>query len=224
LNDEPSADERRRVERRRARRRRELRRRRRRSRLGVAAILLGLALAGGSLRDWLRPLPGDPAVANASTSEAIRSFLRRGRPVRIAIPAIRVSAPIVPLGLNPDGTLAVPADFGVAGWYVGSSTPGARGPAVIVGHLDSTRGPAVFYRLRSLRRGERVTVRLAGGAERHFVVLGVIEYAKARFPTRAVYGPAARPSLRLVTCGGPFDFATHHYRDNVVVYARLTRV
>ncbi|MEO8289725.1 MAG: class F sortase [Gaiellaceae bacterium] len=144
----------------------------------------------------------------------------RDRPVRIEIPSIRVSAPVVPLGLNADRTLAVPSDFNDAGWYVGSSSPGSPGAAVIVGHLDSYRGPAVFYRLRSLTAGARLTVQLVGGSRRAFVVERVRKYSKARFPTQAVYGATTEPSLRLITCGGPFDVSKGHYLDNVVVFAR----
>jgi len=138
----------------------------------------------------------------------------------VIIPAIGVSAPIVDLGLNPDGALEVPPPgFLEAGWYAGSSVPGERGPAVIVGHVDSRSGPAVFYRLRELTPGATVAVRVSGEGLRPFVVTDVAEYPKSAFPTEAVYGPTSRPTLRLITCGGTFDFSTGHYVDNVVVFA-----
>jgi len=141
------------------------------------------------------------------------------RPVRIIIPTIGVSAPIEDLALNPDGSLEVPSGFSEAGWYVGSSVPGAAGPAVIVGHVDSRSGPAVFYLLRELTPGAVVDVRVWGKGLRRFIVTRVAEYPKSAFPTEAVYGSTSRPTVRLITCGGSFDFSTGHYVDNVVVYA-----
>jgi hypothetical protein len=140
-------------------------------------------------------------------------------PVRIIIPVIGVSAPIVDLALNPDGSLEVPSGFLEAGWYAGSSVPGAAGPAVIVGHVDSRSGPAVFYLLRELTPRATIDVRVRGKGLRRFIVARVAEYPKSAFPTEAVYGPTSRPTLRLITCGGSFDFSTGHYIDNVVVYA-----
>jgi Sortase domain len=194
-------------------------RRRRGSRWSaVATAVVGGVLVGGSIAAWTRPVPG--GIRTDGANEGVRSFPGRDRPIHIEIPSIRVSAAIVSLGLNADRTLEVPSDFHHAGWYVGSSTPGLPGPAVIVGHLDSRRGPAVFYRLRLLSPGSRVTVQLGGGSQRAFVVERVSEYSKARFPTQAVYGATTGPSLRLITCGGPFDASSGHYLENVVVFAR----
>jgi sortase (surface protein transpeptidase) len=137
----------------------------------------------------------------------------------IRIPAIDVSAPVIPLGLNADGTLEVPRDWGQTGWYTGGPNPGERGPAVIAGHVDSTSGPAVFYRLGELRRGALVSIRRADGSRVRFRVRALERRAKDDFPTRRVYGRTAGPELRLITCGGSFDSATGHYRDNTIVFA-----
>ena len=144
----------------------------------------------------------------------------RGAPASLTIPAIDVHTRLVGLGLNPDGSLQVPIDFSVAGWYELGPRPGERGAAVLVGHVDSKQGPAVFYRLGELVPGSLVRVGWASGAEVRFRVYAVREYAKAAFPTSLVYGETPTPELRLVTCGGPFDRQTGHYLDNVVVFAR----
>ena len=136
------------------------------------------------------------------------------------IRAIGVRAAIVPLGLNPDGTLETPRNYAQAGFWAGGPRPGAPGAAVVVGHVDSERGPAVFYALRSLRRGDGITIVGADGRSRGFVVQRVAAYAKDRFPTRLVYRATRRPRLRLITCGGAFDAATGHYLDNTIVFAR----
>ena len=140
----------------------------------------------------------------------------------LTIPSIGVSTPLIRLGLTSSGTLQVPDRFDVAGWYDRSPRPGATGPAVIAGHIDSVRGPAVFYRLGLLHAGDRVYVRRADGTEAVFQVTGVGLYPKDRFPTAAVYGATPGPELRLITCGGAFDWTRHSYLSNVVVYAAAT--
>jgi Sortase domain len=158
-------------------------------------------------------LPGRPTAPGAGSP-----------PVRLAIPAIGVMTPLVRLGLDPDGGMAVPADFGRAGWFTGGPAPGQVGPSVIAGHVDSRSGPAVFYRLRELRPGQAILVDRADGGRLRFVVEQARSYPKAGFPTEAVFGPVPAAALRLITCGGDFDRARGSYRDNLVVFARLDEV
>lgn len=139
----------------------------------------------------------------------------------VRIPAVGIDSPLVELGLNPDGTLEVPRDFAVAGWYVNGAVPGQPGPAVIAGHIDSTTGPAVFYRLRELEPGVLVEVERDDGSVATFEVVAREQYDKDSFPTDRVYGPTQSPELRVITCGGAFDRSTGHYEDNVVVFGRL---
>jgi sortase (surface protein transpeptidase) len=146
-----------------------------------------------------------------------------GTPTRLDIPSIGVHTGLIRLGLNKDGTVEVPPLDGdaPAGWYDQSAVPGATGPAVILGHVDSARdGPAIFYRLASLKPGAEVSVRLSAGTTVRFKVTRVARYPKNSFPTEDVYGPVPYPALRLVTCGGSFDRDRGSYRDNVVVSAR----
>jgi len=156
--------------------------------------------------------PAGPATPAASGVAA---------PVRIRIDAIGASAPIDPLGLNPDGTLQAPADYDRAGYYTGRPNPGAVGPAIIVAHVDSTTGPAVFYRLRDLKANDEVTVTRADGSEVVFLVDRLEQHPKATFPTDAVYGPTPGATLRLITCSGSFDHSSGHYRDNLIAFAHL---
>jgi sortase (surface protein transpeptidase) len=172
------------------------------------------ARASGSLSAWQSP----------STSRALRTHdgpRPLAPPARVSIPAVDVAAAVVPLGLNADGTLEVPSDYAVAGWYRLGPKPGERGAAIIVGHVDSKAGPAVFYRLGEVVPGDLVRVASSSRPALRFRVYAVREYSKAKFPTARVYGPTTTPELRLITCGGPFDETTGHYLDNVVVFARL---
>jgi hypothetical protein len=173
--------------------------------------------------------PGPPAPTRALASDqpvrAGPAPLGRSEPVHLDIPAIGVSTPLMALGLNPDGTIAVPPlrRDAPAGWYRYLVTPGEVGPAVILGHVDTARdGPAVFYRLQELRPGDSVTVRRVDGRTAVFRVSHVAQYPKLAFPADEVYGAVDRPALRLITCGGSFDPIHRQYRGNVVVYAELT--
>jgi hypothetical protein len=143
--------------------------------------------------------------------------------VRLSIPAVRVDTPLQSLGLAPDHTIEVPTDFDVAGWYAAGPRPGQAGPAVILGHVDSVIGPAVFYRLAGIAPGTPVIVRRADGSTVDFRVTTVQHVPKTLFPTEEVYGASLAPSLRLITCGGRFNRTRHSYDDNVIVYAELAR-
>ena len=147
--------------------------------------------------------------------------MARSVPVALRIPAIGVAVSVGALGLNPDGTVEVPTNFQQPGWFRLGPAPGQLGSAVILGHVDSHRGPAVFYRLRSLRAGDQVEVSLADGVVARFVVNAVVMYPKAQFPAQRVYGSHGYSALQLVTCGGTFDTHTHHYLSNIVAYTTL---
>jgi hypothetical protein len=155
-------------------------------------------------------LPGRPAAPGSGSP-----------PVRLAIPAIGVATPLVRLGLEADGGMQVPADFGRAGWFTEGPAPGQVGPSVIAGHVDSRSGPAVFYRLRELRPGQAILVERVDGSRLRFVVEQARSYPKEGFPTAAVFGPVPEAALRLITCAGDFDRSRGSYRDNLVVFARL---
>ncbi len=183
----------------------------------LVAVLVLRALAAEEAAGALAgtPSPPGPAAAHAAAPPPSGGI----RPVRVRIPAIGVDATVGELGLNPDRTLEVPDDVGATGWWSGGTRPGGAGPAVVVGHVDSPSGPAVFYRLRDLEAGDRVHLVGADGAEVTFTVDDVATVPKDAFPTAAVYGPTPAPSLRLVTCGGEFDDETEHYRSNTIAYA-----
>ena len=177
--------------------------------LAGCLLLVGCQAVGGGSR------PAEPAPASRVTGT-----VPSGRPVSIQIPAIGVGARVVPVGLGPDRSMEMPA-VDLAGWYEPGPRPGAAGPAVIVGHVDSRRGPAVFFRLGQLRRGDRIVIGQARGAARAFVVERVERRPKQALPVGRIWNHTRRPVLRLITCGGSFDRATGHYRDNVIVYANL---
>jgi sortase (surface protein transpeptidase) len=140
-------------------------------------------------------------------------------PVRLRIPSIGVDTALEGLGRAADLTVEVPSDPAAAGWYAEGVRPGEPGPAVLLGHVDSESGPAVFFRLRELRPGDPVLVDREDGSVAAFTVTRSEQYPKAAFPSDQVYVPTLSSELRLVTCGGVFDRRTGHYRDNVIVSA-----
>jgi sortase (surface protein transpeptidase) len=161
------------------------------------------------------PAPTAPIVAALQTAQPPTV----ATPGTLLIPEIGVSSGLVTLGVTAQGTIQVPSTTSVAGWYTRSPRPGAVGPAIILGHIDSSVGPGVFFRLPELRSGDPIYIRRSDGSTVEFLVTAVKSYLKARFPTQAVYGPTPDAELRLITCGGAFDAATSHYLSNIVVYA-----
>jgi hypothetical protein len=206
--------------------------------VALLAVAVALALGGcagpraryagvsSTVSSPARPSPSDGAAA-VRDFRSFRGYRGTPAPVRLEIARIGVDTSLQRLGQDRGGAVEVPSgprQWEDAGWYagVGGTRPGDPGSAVILGHVDSKRGPAVFYRLRELRAGDPVVVVRADGSRARFVVDRVEQYPKGSFPTTDVYYPTLRPKLRLVTCGGAFDPAAGHYRDNVIVFASLS--
>ena len=198
--------------------------RRRPARWWIAAIvlLLGAAVSLGlGLRGQQHSLAGPADTGTSAATGPKVSPAGRSLPVTLTIPAIGLNVPLSQLGLNPNGTVEVPTNFQEPGWYRFGPSPGQLGSAVILGHVDSYLGPAVFFKLRNLRPGDHVNVALADGVTTHFVVRQVATYTKTHFPAVLVYGSHGYSGLQLVTCGGVFDTHTRSYLSNVVVYTSL---
>ncbi|GAA3842576.1 hypothetical protein GCM10022226_76620 [Sphaerisporangium flaviroseum] len=165
-----------------------------------------------------------PTASPPSPAAVPVTPLRKSAPTRVRVPSIGVDAPLLSMGVEKNGEIEVPplSRPKVAGWYRLGPAPGEMGPAVILGHVNTRGGPAVFSRLRELGRGDKITVVRADGSTAEFTVDGAEQASKNRFPTKRVYGHVDRPSLRLITCGGVFNPVAHSYTDNIIVYATLT--
>ena len=159
--------------------------------------------------------PPGPTTANVEAGP---------QPVRVRIPTIGIDSTLAQLGLNGDGTIQVPPDFNQAGWYTRGPAPGDPGPAIILGHVDSYTGPAIFARLSTMRPGDKVSVDRADGSVAGFTVQRVETVPVDPFPTQEVYGATPEPSLRLITCGGSYSLVQRRYLSNVVVFATLSGV
>ncbi|MGW5581479.1 class F sortase [Micromonospora chokoriensis] len=195
----------------------------------TAALTIGLAVAG---RDGDPPRPAGSAaapVANASPVPATKPgeltsgpLMASSPPKRVSIPSLKATAATVALGLQPDGAMQVPDGASEVGWFTKAPTPGALGPAVLAGHVNWKGHRGTFFDLARVKVGSAITVDRQDGSTAMFTVTKVEQYPKDRFPTDEVYGSTDHAALRLITCGGEFDDSTQHYRDNVIVYARLT--
>jgi hypothetical protein len=192
---------------------------------GVAGVLLiagGIAAVGVALGSQQHAPQPSQGAAGALGPSGPGPSLPRSLPVSVEIPAIGVDSTLLRLGVNADGSMQVPSlitSANDAAWYKYSATPGQIGASVIEGHVDSYHGPAVFYRLGALRPGDIIEVGLADGTTAIFTVTGVREYLKSNFPAKTIYGTTNYAALRLITCGGTFDYATGHYLSSTVVFA-----
>ncbi|MBK3630225.1 class F sortase [Streptomyces asoensis] len=208
-------------------------RRRKRAPWGVIALVLltGLALIrnGSGEFDIGPPQPASAAAADARSADGTLGRtpapLAFAVPNRVRIPAIRVDAPVMSVGLDTDGWVGAPPpeDPNLAGWFTGGVSPGEKGTAVVVGHVDNRLGPAVFYGLGALKKGNRVEVARADGKTAVFEIYGIEVFEKNNFPGDRVYASKGAPELRVITCGGGFSKA-NGYDGNVVAFARLTEV
>ncbi|MCF6743137.1 class F sortase [Blastococcus sp. KM273128] len=168
-------------------------------------------------------VPAAPDVPAAPAAQAAQAA-QAAEPVSVSVPAIGVTSDLLRLGLNDDGTVEVPplGPDDQAGWYERGPAPGAVGPAVLLGHVDSAEhGPGIFFDLGALRPGDEVEVARADGTVAVFAVDRVERHPKDDFPTLAVYGNTEDAQLRLITCGGDFDSSARSYEDNVIAFATL---
>ncbi|WP_327351746.1 class F sortase [Streptomyces sp. NBC_01304] len=199
---------------------------------GVIALVLltGLALIRNGSGEFAvgPPQPASAAAADSRLLDMAQHGTRLAEPLpfslaeRVKIPAIQVDAPIQPVGLDAEGWVdAPPAEApNLAGWFTGAVSPGEKGTAVVVGHVDNMQGPAVFYGLGALKKGNRVEVTRKDGRTAVFEIYGVEVFEKANFPGTKVYGSTGAPELRVITCGGGFN-KKDGYDGNVVAFARL---
>jgi sortase (surface protein transpeptidase) len=197
--------------------------------IGAALVLIGSGCLFLGLQEHQHPLAAPApsrvlpkrAKVKAAPEKVAPLATARSTPVELKIPSISLAVSLSTLGLNADGTVEVPTDIQQPGWYRLGPSPGQIGSAVILGHVDSYAGPAVFFNLRALVAGNVVDVTLADGVTAQFEVTSVATYLKANFPDQSVYTSDGDSALQLVTCGGTFDSATGHYLSNTVVYTSL---
>ncbi|MET9669196.1 class F sortase [Streptomyces sp. NPDC006475] len=202
----------------------------------AAAIGLGLVLITGSFdtsaqttaqgmtQGTTSAVP--PVVAQAPEQDAAaeeKPAMPPSAPTRLSIPAIGVDAPFTGLAIGKSGQLDAPpaADDNLVGWFKDGVAPGARGTAIVAGHVDTKTGPAVFAQLSTVLPGTKIDIKRKDGTTAYFLVDSVESFSKANFPNDRVYADAPDAQLRLITCGGDYDHKVKDYTENVVVFAHL---
>jgi len=195
--------------------------------VAVAVLVAGL-LAGCGADAGVGPVDGpnltSPLVTGAPV--AASAPLPASPPAQLRIDAINATSSLLPLGLNPDRTVTVPPVNTPlqASWYRLGPTPGAPGPAIILGHINGNGQEGIFAHLNQVKPGDQVTVTRQDGKTAVFTVTKLQQVAKNAFPTVDVYGDTPDAQLRLITCGGAFDKAKRSYTDSIIAYATLTGV
>jgi sortase (surface protein transpeptidase) len=197
--------------------------------LATVLILLGMSGITYSVATLVRQKSIEPmhtfGAVTKSVSKKLPAVLTRSIPTNISIPSQQIDVSLTPVGQAADGSIELPSVLDwLAGWYNLSPTPGERGPAVIVGHVDSYEGTSVFWNLRYLQAGDIINITREDGSTATFQVSALAQYDQSNFPSKLVYGNTNGAELRVITCGGTFDEVTHNYTANTVVYARLVNV
>ena len=183
--------------------------------LGIGFICVGIFFFGDK---------NGPSESSEPVAEIVSTTTQfaRSAPVLLSIPKLDLETTFeTPLGLNDDQTIEVPETYTKVGWYMHGATPGEVGPAVVLGHVDSYQGPAIFYDLGDLEEGDEVAITREDGTTAVFVITGSERFSQDAFPTELVYGPTDTATLRLVTCSGTYDRGTQRYTHNLVVFGEL---
>lgn len=148
--------------------------------------------------------------------------LQASTPVHLRIPTVGIAAHFEkPLGLQNNQEIQVPEAYETVAYYKHGPTPGELGPSVILGHVDSYKGPAVFYSLGQLQEGDTIEIDRDDGTTAIFAVDRLERHMQSGFPTKQVYGDLDYAGLRLITCSGTFDRGIQRYSHNLIVFARL---
>ena len=161
-------------------------------------------------------------IATTTLTNVSVYHLASSTPIRLIIPKLNLDATFeTPLGLKADKTIEVPKEYTTVGWYKYGAAPGSIGPAVILGHVDSYKGAAVFYHLGQLAPGDRFSVVREDKTTAQFEVTELHRYLQSEFPTDLVYGKIAYAGIRLITCSGTYSKGKQRYDHNLVVYGKL---
>lgn len=163
----------------------------------------------------------DTSLATSTELSITGPVMDESLPTKLRIPSVNIDTLFsAPLGLEPSGEVMVPEGYDEVGLYRNGPTPGELGPAVVLGHVDSVDGPAVFFSLGQLKEGDDIYVDRVDGTTAHFKVTELRRIKQSDFPTRDVYGDLDHAGLRLITCTGIFNQGAQRYSHNLIVFAK----
>ena len=193
--------------------------------------LVGVVFYGVQVSGLTSTNPPQLTVQNVSTEKEseepylaekveANDYLQESRPVNVSIPSINVDAEIENVGLLSSGAIETPGVLSDrVGWYQHGPSPGELGPSVLVGHVDSYKGPSVFWNLSKLSIGDTISVMREDGVSVEFRITKTVQYDRDNFGTNEVYGNIDYAGLRVITCGGVFNHVTGYYSKNTVIFA-----
>ncbi len=205
--------------------------------LGSAALLAGIvaplgvgAVLASTPPTTTVPLAPTPVSVPFSTvsglvpnivSGAITRAPKPIPPVRVEVPTVNVAVDVTPVGIADDGKLQIPADVHIAGWYQYGPVPSSPiGTTVIAAHVDSLEyGIGPFAKLKNLAAGDPIIVTTSDGTVHKYSVQSIDSVLKSDLPVDSIFDRSGKPRLVLITCGGPFDYVSRTYADNVIVTA-----
>ncbi|MFI6482170.1 class F sortase [Nonomuraea sp. NPDC050663] len=187
---------------------------------GLALLLVATTACKAQDRATVGPLTLPATVKAGHWPRQVGETSRWARPVRVMVPRLKIDAPVTGIGSGEKGRLEAPplGETNLVGWDRQSPVPGNPGAAVLVGHLDTKTGPAVFARLREVKPGDTLAVVRSDDQVVVYRATATQEVGKADFPVRKVFTSSGAPAIRLVTCGGRYDHDRGSYDDNLIVY------
>lgn len=190
--------------------------------LSLCGLLLALSVVGcGSPDPAANPDRYAPPLTSVTTPEPHAAAWLAANPTQVDVPSIGAKSSLIPLGLNADHTFNLPDAHHPlqGGWFEVTTKDPQRTPVlVIIGHVDGDQKPGLFFHLRDIKPGAKVTVGMDDGTTRNYSITHLDRVPKTAFPGPAVFAPTPDSEIRLITCGGKLDRQAHSYEDNEVAY------
>lgn len=143
-------------------------------------------------------------------------------PRYLSVPQIGIEqARVAATGLDKKGRIGSPVNIHDVAWYTGSAKPAQPGTIFIDGHLSGPNEPGVFSRLTQLGRGDKIQLETGDGHLFTYTVQRIEQLPVDTVDMAQLlsHKEAEKPTLVLMTCGGPFDKQRNTYEDRVIVYA-----
>lgn len=195
--------------------------------LGAIGLLSAVALWSSQPKS---PPPHSPTNNQAApksdrpTAKDINSYVvSSDLPRYITIPAIKVpKSRIFQLGLAKNNQIAVPDNVYDAGWYKGSAKPGQPGAMFVYGHVSSWQTDGIFYSLKKLKAGDKVTITRGDNKTFTYQVISLKVYPYNNVDMKSVLSPVTPhvPGLNLMTCTGKIIKGTNDFSQRLVVFTK----
>ncbi|MEI7579195.1 MAG: class F sortase [bacterium] len=141
-------------------------------------------------------------------------------PKSIKIDSVGIEGFLQKVGVDQNQQIAVPNNVYFAGWFVDTVRPGENGLSIIDGHLNGTSKGGIFRNLENSKKDDQFEVKMGDDSVKKFVVKDVLTVNNDQ-AVNVLFSqdPAIKSQLNLITCGGTYDKAAHHYDQRIIVIA-----